>query len=383
VDPATTPDPADPDQPSTPAGTDLAAEPATRHNPASGATTTSQAPDQTAPAPVDHTDGVDGSGGADPTAGADGAGRAGGRPVEEAELAAWEGLPADVVFLTSPLGLAPPMRTPPGMWGLTVLTVDLGATGTEPGLGLFAGQWEPEQPAADHADGDVIIRLPPTTAVPPPTTAVPAGTAGSAGDQADAAAAPLPAGADDPDRTTVELLIAYDGQWRPAGRWANTDTGWPAQVAPAAAILMRLHTDLIEATPPVPGSAAPTGHGLRSAHAAVPADTSADPPDGRAGGRPAARGPRVMLLQLLQAGLLQPGEQVYWPRVRKGELHTATITADGCLRLADGTCHPTPSAALTALGRPDSSGWKLWRLTRNRRSLDTFRQRYRASTHPG
>ena len=73
----------------------------------------------------------------------------------------------------------------------------------------------------------------------PPLVAAPerAGAAGAAGAAGSAAA-------EDPDQTAVELLIAYDGQWRPAGRWTYADTSWPAQVAPAAATLMRLHTDL-------------------------------------------------------------------------------------------------------------------------------------------
>jgi len=74
----------------------------------------------------------------------------------------------------------------------------------------------------------------------------------------------------------------------------------------------------------------------------------ADRPDDRAGRRPAARGPRIMILQLLQAGLFQPGEQLYWPRVREGVLHTATLTVDGCLQPADGARCPDSSAALTA-----------------------------------
>jgi len=95
-----------------------------------------------------------------------------------------------------------------------------------------------------------------------------------------------------------------------------------------------------------------------------------------------------MLVQLLEAGLLHQGERLYWPRASTGKLHKATITADGHVRLADGTRHATPSAALTALGSPNSSGWKLWRLARDDQPLDTVRRQYRtagtapAAAHP-
>jgi hypothetical protein len=99
-------------------------------------------------------------------------------------------------------------------------------------------------------------------------------------------------------------------------------------------------------------------------------------------GTPSRWGPRVVLAQLIQAGLLQPGEQLYWPRANKGQIHTATLTADGTLQLADGTHHANPSAAITALGLPNNNGWKLWRRTRDNHTLDTTRQHY-LNTTPG
>jgi hypothetical protein len=45
-------------------------------------------------------------------------------PAGVVDLAVQEGLPAGAVFLVSELGLAPPMCTPPGMWGLVVLAVN-------------------------------------------------------------------------------------------------------------------------------------------------------------------------------------------------------------------------------------------------------------------
>jgi len=157
VHPTTAAGPNHPARPAAAAGTDGPAEPIGQDNP--DQVTTHPALD--GPATPDH---------AEHPGHADGAGRAGWRPADEAELAAWEGLPTGTVFLASELGLAPPMRTPPGMWGLLVLTVDMGAADGRPGL--FAGRWQPDQPAAWRADGDVVIRLP-TTPDPAPTGTAP------------------------------------------------------------------------------------------------------------------------------------------------------------------------------------------------------------------
>ena len=61
--------------------------------------------------------------------------------------------------------------------------------------------------------------------------------------------------------------------------------------------------------------------------------------------RPARGSQRVTIKQVVTAGLLIPGETLVWERPRKGERWVSTVTADGRLRLEDGSEYATPTAA--------------------------------------
>ena len=64
--------------------------------------------------------------------------------------------------------------------------------------------------------------------------------------------------------------------------------------------------------------------------------------------RPSHSSRRVTIRQVIDAGLLVPGERLVWDRPRKGERWFATVTENGRLRLDDGSEYPTPTAAARA-----------------------------------
>jgi len=66
------------------------------------------------------------------------------------------------------------------------------------------------------------------------------------------------------------------------------------------------------------------------------------------------------LLPLIKAGRLKAGDELVWHRPRKNETHRASVTERGCIRLADGSTHPTPSAAALALAGNSANGWDVW-----------------------
>jgi hypothetical protein len=78
--------------------------------------------------------------------------------------------------------------------------------------------------------------------------------------------------------------------------------------------------------------------------------------------RPSRGSRRVTISQVVQAGLLIPGEKLVWERPRKGERWYATVTGNGKLRLDDGSEYPTPTAAArAAAGGRRSGGLDVWK----------------------
>lgn len=108
------------------------------------------------------------------------------------------------------------------------------------------------------------------------------------------------------------------------------------------------------------------------------------PEDDQGGGHSGAaatsgrQGQDVGLLALLNAGLLSAGDELAFARPRKGELHTATVTADGHLELADGRKFGSPSGAADACaeGVPQN-GWAVWRVKDDGTPLSELRARFR------
>lgn len=95
--------------------------------------------------------------------------------------------------------------------------------------------------------------------------------------------------------------------------------------------------------------------------------------------RPARGSQRVAIKQVVAAGLLIPGETLVWERPRKGERWVSTVTADGRLRLEDGSEYATPTAAARAVGGR-SAGLDVWKRTSNGESLSDIWKTYRLQT---
>jgi hypothetical protein len=86
-------------------------------------------------------------------------------------------------------------------------------------------------------------------------------------------------------------------------------------------------------------------------------------------------GRRVRLADLLDAGLLEPGDALHWNRPQLGHRYEATVTENGAIVLADGRTFSSPSrAAVVAADIPAADGWYTWHVDRlGGKSLDDLR----------
>jgi Restriction Enzyme Adenine Methylase Associated len=76
-------------------------------------------------------------------------------------------------------------------------------------------------------------------------------------------------------------------------------------------------------------------------------------------------GRRVRLSDLLEAELLNPGDDLVWSRPRLGQTYKATLTESGTIRLEDGREFASPSvAAMRAADLVAFDGWYAWRVER-------------------
>lgn len=94
----------------------------------------------------------------------------------------------------------------------------------------------------------------------------------------------------------------------------------------------------------------------------VPVDQVAPAPPARA--RPTRYeigGRRIQITDLLDAGLLEPGDGLKWERPRLGTTYSATVTDTGALLLPDGRTFSSPSrAAMDSADVPAYDGWHAW-----------------------
>jgi hypothetical protein len=88
-----------------------------------------------------------------------------------------------------------------------------------------------------------------------------------------------------------------------------------------------------------------------------PASPVTSPPSSPGKASVTVGGHRVTVADLLEAGLLNEGEELEFIRPTKGEHHRATIQADGSLQLEDGHAFTTPSAAAGAAANGAFDGW--------------------------
>ncbi|KAA8820356.1 hypothetical protein CSQ85_00690 [Bifidobacterium rousetti] len=94
--------------------------------------------------------------------------------------------------------------------------------------------------------------------------------------------------------------------------------------------------------------------------------------------RPVHSSRRVTIKQVVDAGLLIPGEKLVWDRPRKGERWFATVTEDGRFRLDDGSTYASPTAAAkAAAGGKSSAGLSVWRRTSDNRNLADIWKQFR------
>lgn len=87
-------------------------------------------------------------------------------------------------------------------------------------------------------------------------------------------------------------------------------------------------------------------------------------------------GRRVRVTDLLDAGLLEDGDALYWERRNLGQRFESTITSSGTIALNDGRAFASPSrAAMEAAGIPAYDGWYAWHVERlEGRTLDSLRR---------
>lgn len=144
------------------------------------------------------------------------------QPCDEAAMRSLFGLPADAMILTPPFTPVP-LRLPDQVWAMQVVAVDVFGAVDADRVGeaeLFAGRWVHDQPPHDLYDGDVVVRL---TRPADPTYPLLRDYA-----------------------VDVEMLMAYHDRWQRVGQWRGVDHHWPKLVAPTAAAVMFLHTDLVK-----------------------------------------------------------------------------------------------------------------------------------------
>ncbi len=82
------------------------------------------------------------------------------------------------------------------------------------------------------------------------------------------------------------------------------------------------------------------------------------------------------LRDLIQSGLLQPGEELVWSRRVMKTSHSAVISKEGLLTTTDGVSHKTPSGAAKHLnGNKPVDGWIAWKSKNSGASLAELRAR--------
>src|SRR4051794_6250399 len=86
-------------------------------------------------------------------------------------------------------------------------------------------------------------------------------------------------------------------------------------------------------------------------------------------------GRRVLISDLLDAGLLDPGTTLVFSQSRRGKSYKATVREDGRLLLDDGRSFKSPSRAAGVAAGGSFDGWHAWRLQDTGEFLDVLRQR--------
>lgn len=76
---------------------------------------------------------------------------------------------------------------------------------------------------------------------------------------------------------------------------------------------------------------------------------------------------------LVDAGKILEGTELFWKRNREGSVHLAVIE-NGYIKTADGKVHKSPSGAARHLnGNKPIDGWKCWRIRATKKLIDELR----------
>lgn len=257
------------------------------------------------------------------------------------------GLPPQAVLIAPAPPHTVPMRAPDGAWGLVVVAVrTTDAAGSPVRLigdapapdpdftdtaDLLSGVWLPAPPPAVLHAGDVVVRL-------------------------------HPSADDDPVAADVEVLAAMDGQWRTVRAWRAVGARWPHEVAMTVLLHMRYLADAAFTAAQWATLAGPIVAALPAG--LVPAGLA-----GEAAGSPRRRAAHDALAALIDAGLVEVGEQVVF------DGHAATVGEGGVLRddVPHGYSVSTVTALATSLAGYTANGWHLWRRARDHRPLAELR----------
>lgn len=86
--------------------------------------------------------------------------------------------------------------------------------------------------------------------------------------------------------------------------------------------------------------------------------------------------------ELIDAGLLAPGQKLTWHRRNKADTYQATVTADARLRLADGSMHATPSGAASYIAGHPTKGWQVFTTDDGHTLAQLLASRTRARLRP-
>ena len=122
----------------------------------------------------------------------------------------------------------------------------------------------------------------------------------------------------------------------------------------------------------------PIWHGSKPALRRQPAGQVEVPDHTKIDGR------RVRLADLLDAGLLQPGDSLFWNRPQLGRRFEGSVTENGAIVLTNGRSFSSLSrAAVVAADIPAADGWLMWRIERlDGKSLDDLRRELAALHRP-
>lgn len=81
------------------------------------------------------------------------------------------------------------------------------------------------------------------------------------------------------------------------------------------------------------------------------------------------------VVDLINKGSLNAGQELIWNRRVAKQLHLATVNQDGSITTADGTKHRTPSGAAKHLnGNKPVDGWLAWKIKSTGESLASLRE---------